>query len=55
MKTEIIETKTVKIWMDDGLMFITVLPGANLSLPDVKKNVEIMREFVSNQKRPVLV
>jgi hypothetical protein len=54
MKSEMVETKTVRIWMEDGLMFITLLPKAILTLAEAKKNVVVMQKLAGGQKRPVL-
>jgi hypothetical protein len=55
MKSDVFETKTVQIWLDaDGILWVRLLPGVVLTLPEAEKNTAIMQELAGGKKRPVL-
>ncbi len=56
MKSEIIETKTVQLWLeDDDIIWVRTLPQAYYTLADAVENVALMHKLADGQMKLVLV
>ena len=54
MNYEIVERKTVKIWVDKGIIHYRILPEAEVTIEDTKGYVEIQKKLTEGIKIPLL-
>ena len=54
MNYEIVETKTAKIYVDEGIIHYRILPEAEVTIEDTKEYVAIHSKLVGDKKIPNL-
>jgi len=54
MTSEIIETKTTKVWLEEGIVYFKIQPGAEVTLEDTKDYVKVKGKLTAGQKSPLL-
>ena len=50
----VIETRTGKVWLADGIIQIQYVAGAELEVKDAEEDLQIMARLAGEQKRPSL-
>ena len=56
MKSEMMQTPTAQIWLDeDDILHMKLLPKAVLTLPEVKDNTEVVHQLADGKRKPVFI
>jgi hypothetical protein len=52
--TEIVETRTNRLWLEDGILYFEYFPGVEISMEDAIEISERQRQLIEGKRRPVL-
>ena len=50
-----VETRTGRIWLADGFLYVSYDPGAELDVEDAHADTDIMQMLAGGRRRPALV